>query len=421
MAPEAPPRPPLTMGHVVVMVTTSYPRFPGDSVGTFMEPIAKSVAARGHEVHIVAPWHRLVARPAMEQGVFFHFYRYAPLPSLNVFGYAAAMRADVTLRGAAFVAAPLALAAGWRTARAVARRHRATIMHGHWVIPGGVTAALAAPAVPLVISLHGSDVYVAETFAPARVAARRAFRAAGFVTACSDDLARRAVALGADPARIETVPYGVDVARFTTGAAAREARRRELGVGDRVPLCVAAGRLVHKKGFTYLIDAVASVPGLVLAVVGDGTLARELRAQARTTGVAERVHFLGNQTQDRVGEYLGAADIVCVPSIRDDSGNVDGLPNVVLEGLASATPLITTTAGGIGAVVEDGRTAVVVPERDSGAIAAAMIRLLSDPQAARNIGSAGRALVQTRFGWERTAARFEAAYTRALALQSGHS
>ena len=80
--------------HVVVMVTTSYPRFPGDHVGTFMEPIAKSVAARGHEVHIVAPWHPLVHRGAREDGVRFHFYKYAPVRSLNVFGYAAALRAD---------------------------------------------------------------------------------------------------------------------------------------------------------------------------------------------------------------------------------------------------------------------------------------------------------------------------------------
>src|SRR3954447_25567595 len=155
------------MSQVVVMVTTSYPRFPGDSVGTFMEPIARSVAARGHEVHVVAPWHPLVARPAEEQGVHLHFYKYAPVRALNVFGYAAAMRADVSLRGAAYVAAPLALAAGWNAARSVARQYRATMMHGHWVIPGGPIAAAAAPGLPLVISLHGSDVYVAETMAPA--------------------------------------------------------------------------------------------------------------------------------------------------------------------------------------------------------------------------------------------------------------
>jgi glycosyltransferase involved in cell wall biosynthesis len=272
--------------------------------------------------------------------------------------------------------------------------------------------------VPLVVSLHGSDVYVAETFAAARLAARYTFRRAGFVTACSDDLAKRAIALGADPARIETVPYGVDVARFHPDQDVRTARRRELGVGDRVPLCVAAGRLVRKKGFEYLIDAMASVPGIVLAIAGEGTLAGELQARARTAGVAERIRFLGNQTQDRVGEYLAAADMICVPSIRDDSGNVDGLPNVVLEALASGAPLITTAAGGIGAVVDDNRTAIVVAERDAAAIAAAMVRLVSDPEMARHIGGAGRALVQARFGWERAAERLEAAYTRALALKS---
>jgi glycosyltransferase involved in cell wall biosynthesis len=409
------------MPHVVVMVTTSYPRFPGDSVGTFMEPIARSVAARGHVVHIVAPWHPLITRPREEHGVQFHFYRYAPLPSLNVFGYAAAMRADVSLRGAAYLVAPLALAQGWRTARKIARRHRATVMHGHWVVPGGVTAALAAPDLPLVVSLHGSDVYVAETFALARAAARRTFRRAGFVTACSTDLARRAIALGADPARIETVPYGVDADRFRPDPAVRAARREQLGVGGDVPLCAAAGRLVRKKGFEYLIDAAASTPGVVLAIAGEGTLHDELRERARAADVLERVRWLGNQTQDRVGELFAAADMICVPSVRDDSGNVDGLPNVVLEALASGTPVITTAAGGIGAVAEHGRTAMVVPERDAAAIAAAMVRIVADPDASRRLGTAARDFVSQQFGWERTAGRLEAAYDRALAFKSRSS
>jgi len=400
------------------MVTTSYPRFPGDSVGTFMEPIARSIAARGHEVHVVAPWHPLVSRAAEEGGIRFHFYRYAPIRSLNVFGYAAAMRADVSVRGAAYVAAPLALAAGWREARRVARRHRATIMHGHWVIPGGITAAAAAPSLPLVVSLHGSDVFLAERFGPAKIAARRAFRQAGFVTACSDDLARRAIGLGADRGRIETVPYGVDVERFHPDGAARAERRRELRIDDRVPLCVAAGRLVRKKGFEYAIDALADVPGAVLAIAGDGTLREELERRSETAGVAERIRFLGNLSQDRVGEYFAAADVICAPSVRDDSGNVDGLPNVVLEAMASATPLITTAAGGIGAVVEDGRTALIVPERDAPAIASAMRMIFENAARAHTIGTSARAAVQQSFGWDRVAERFEFAYSRALAFKS---
>ena len=92
-------------------------------------------------------------------------------------------------------------------------------------------AATAAPSLPLVVSLHGSDVYVAETLNPARRAAGYVFRRAAAVTACSADLARRAIRLGADPGRIEVVPYGVDVDRFRPQGDARDgdsraARRR---------------------------------------------------------------------------------------------------------------------------------------------------------------------------------------------------
>ena len=407
--------------HVVVMVTSSYPRFPGDSVGTFMEPIAKGVAARGHEVHVVAPWHPRVARGAHEDGVSFHFYKYAPTRSLNVFGYAAAMRADVSLRGAAYVAAPLALAAGWFAARAVARRHRATVMHGHWVIPGGVVASAAARRLPLVVSLHGSDVYVAEHLALARQVARRVFRRAGAVTACSQDLARRALALGADPERMEVVPYGVDPVRFRPDPLLRAKRRASQGIATEVPVVVAAGRLVRKKGFEYLIDALAMVPeglGALAVIAGGGDLEAELRARAQAARVTDRVRFLGNLSQDDIAAWLATADMVVVPSVRDDSGNVDGLPNVVLEALSSGTPLITTAAGGIGAVVEHGRTGIIVPERDSVALAEAIAALAGDPARRVQLGEAARAAVTARFGWETVAARFEAAYDRALAMMS---
>jgi glycosyltransferase involved in cell wall biosynthesis len=408
------------MNHVVVMVTSSYPRFPGDSVGTFMEPIATSVAQRGHEVHVVAPWHPLVRRNAEERGVHFHFYRYAPVPALNVFGYAAAMRADVKLRGAAFLAAPLALAQGWRTARAVARAHRATVMHGHWVVPGGVTAAIAAPRLPLVVSLHGSDVFVAETLAPARIAARAAFRRAGVVTACSADLATRAIAIGADPSRVEVVPYGVDVTRFAPDAASRARVRADIGMRDDQLLVFAAGRLVRKKGFEYLIDAIAGLPPTVpaiLAIGGAGDLEAELQNRAARAEPG-RVKLLGNLTQDQVARHLAAADLVVVPSVVDDAGNVDGLPNVVLEALASGTAVITTAAGGIGAVVSDQQTALVVPERDPGAIRAAIAALAADPPQRARLGGQARSMVADRFAWTRTAERFEIAYDRALALRS---
>ena len=197
------------MPHTIVMVTTSYPRYRGDTVGTFMEPIARGIAARGHAVHVVAPWHPTIDRPASEGGVSLHYFRYAPVAGLNVFGYASGLRADVTLRGSAFLTAPFAVAAGWSAARRVARRYGATIMHGHWVVPGGVIAAAAAAALPLVISLHGSDAYIAERYRVVGWMAEAALRRARWVTACSHDLARRAVTLGAAANRVNVVPYAV--------------------------------------------------------------------------------------------------------------------------------------------------------------------------------------------------------------------
>jgi glycosyltransferase involved in cell wall biosynthesis len=403
------------MRHRVVFVTSSYPRFPGDAIGSFMEPIARSVARRGHDVHVVAPWHPTLRRPD-EERVRFHFFKYAPVRRLNVFGYAQALRADTDLTLNAWLAAPLALVAGWRAVRRVAREIRATVLHAHWVVPGGAIAALAGSA-PLVVSLHGSDVYVAERHGIARRAAAAAFRRARAISACSDDLARRAVAIGADPDRVTVVPYGVDADRFRPDRAARAAVRSGLGLTDAQPLVFAAGRLVSKKGFEYLIDAAALLAergeAPTVAIAGGGDLEPDLRRRARDRGIAERVRFVGVLDQADVARHLAAADVAVVPSVRDDRGNVDGLPNVVLEALASGTSVVTTRVGGIAAVAEHDRTALVVPYRDAGALAAAIAGLLESPDRRAALGGAARDVVAARFGWDRAAERFEALYDRA--------
>jgi glycosyltransferase involved in cell wall biosynthesis len=274
---------------------------------------------------------------------------------------------------------------------------------------------------PLVVSLHGSDVYVAETLGPARRAARAVFRRAGVVTACSSDLGRRAVALGADPARIVVVPYGVDVERFRPDAERRACLRHRLGVTDNTSVILAAGRLVRKKGFEYLIDAMGILrqhPDMVMVLAGDGDLRNELEARAASAGIPDRVRFLGNQSQDEVAGWLTAADVVVVPSVRDDSGNVDGLPNIVMEALASGTPLIATPAGGIGAIVQNDRTGVIVSERDAQALAAAVRALASDTSRRRRIGEAARQMAASRFCWAETARQIEGAYEHALAIKS---
>ncbi|MCU0257252.1 MAG: glycosyltransferase, partial [Vicinamibacterales bacterium] len=187
------------------------------------------------------------------------------------------------------------------------------------------------------------------------------------MTACSADLRDRALRLGAPADRSEVVPYGVDTSRFAPqpSADAREAVRAGLGVARDDLLVFAVGRLVRKKGFEYLIDAVAALapsrPRLACVIAGAGDLDQDLRARAAALGVAGRVRFPGLLPHDRTAAAMAAADVIAVPSVRDDAGNVDGLPNVVLEALATSTPVVATPAGGIGSVVEDEVNGRLVP------------------------------------------------------------
>ena len=125
--------------------------------------------------------------------------------------------------------------------------------------------------------------------------------------------------------------------------------------------------------------------------------------------------------QDDVAASLAAADIVVVPSVRDRSGNVDGLPNVVLEALASATPVVATPAGGIGSVVRDGVTGLLVPEARRGGAGLGDCGAARCPGAACGAGHDCAAVGRDEGSWGRAIDRFEDAYEIACRPPNGRA
>ena len=172
-----------------------------------------------------------------------------------------------------------------------------------------------------------------------------------------------------------------------------------------------------------LIDAAATLArdhrDLRLVIAGDGDMASVLRERAAAAGVSDRVLLPGVVPQHEIPKWLAAADVAVVPSVHDEAGNVDGLPNTVLEIMASGTPLVATRVGGIGQVATDGETARLVPERDPAALATAISGLIAHPDVGAAIGQRARTLVSREYGWPGVAEQFTAIYDRVTASNDG--
>ena len=152
-----------------------------------------------------------------------------------------------------------------------------------------------------------------------------------------------------------------------------------------------------------------------LVLFGDGDLRGALEAQVARLGLGTRVLFAGRVERDRLPALFAAADLFLLPSVHDHAGNVDGLPNTLLEALATGLPIVASRVAGVPTVIEDGVEGLLVPERDPGALAAAVAALLDDPEWAARLGRAARARVERELTWPAVARRFVAVYEAAVA------
>lgn len=398
----------------ILAITSSYPLAPGDSTAPFVESIVRSVAELGHDVDVLVPEHRSWRRPAVEGRVRYHRYRYSPRRSWTPWGFSESLRGGAKIKRPLYALAPLVVASAVRSARSLLDEGGFDVVHVHWVVPNGPIGALAARrrGVPLVVSLHGSDVAVSERSAAVGHVTRWSLERSAAVVAPSEELLERARALGGS-GRFARIPYGADADALSAPPGAAAALRDRLGLAAEDVVVAGIGRLLRVKGFDYLVAAHAraleELPQLRLVLVGDGAEHGRLAAQARELGVADSVRFAGTVARDEIPAYFSAADLVAVPSVRYE-GYVDGLPNVALEAMAAGRPLVATDVGGLPELVRPGVNGVLVPEKDSRALADAIIELARDPDLRERLGAEGRSEIREKRSWEAVGRRYVELY-----------
>jgi len=288
----------------------------------------------------------------------------------------------------------------WATGR-ILRRQRVDMIHAHWLIPQGLTAALLqllpGRKVPFVVTSHGADLY---TLRGGLLKALKRFilSRAGVATVVSSAMLEGLRGLDAPTGKVSVLSMGVDLAkRFAPDPAVPRSAKELLFVG----------RLVEKKGLRHLLNALPVVleadPDAHLTVVGFGPEESTLKEQSRRLGVESAVRFLGAVPQAELPTLYQRAALFVAPFVRAESGDEEGLGLVLVEAIGCGCPVVAGDVLAVRDVVGPDSAEVVVDVRDAQALAKRIIRVLSDPDAEKQRVERLRVRSIERFAWDRVA------------------
>jgi glycosyltransferase involved in cell wall biosynthesis len=295
------------------------------------------------------------------------------------------------------------LGGGKRWLEAIERDNPALI-HAHFFNDGLDAVRIGRELdIPVITTVHGHDITKHENAQAEHSVSRRFFEQVDGVIAVSNFIAEQALARGCPEDKLIQHYIGIDLERFD------QAKRES----DR-PSLLFVGRLVEKKGCSYLLQAMERLkprfPGLQLTIIGDGELAPALRAEAAQRQL--NVVFAGAASSEQIREHLSRSWLFVAPSITAQSGDTEGLGMVFLEAQALQTPVVSFRSGGLVEAVEDGVTALLSEEKDVQGLAADIESLLENASLRHKMGRAGRKRVEKSFDVRKQCAKLETIYDK---------
>ncbi|MCG8609724.1 MAG: glycosyltransferase, partial [Pseudomonadales bacterium] len=279
------------------------------------------------------------------------------------------------------------------------------VIHAHWIIPQGLVATLVRSIgrfkLAIVVTSHGADLFALNGKILTWLK-RKVVKSSDKITVVSSTMKSYCVReLNVSSEKVIVQSMGVDLQnRFTINPAKK---RNPFGL-------VFVGRLVEKKGAKYLIDSLPKVlsryPQVHLLIIGDGTLEFSLKAQVESLSLMKNVTFLGAMQNSQIPNYLNENSIAVVPSIVEDNGDQEGLGLVIVEAIGCGCTVIASDLPAIRDVVSDGHTGVLVESKSSDALAAAIIKIIENPELQQMIKENAKNYVNDKFDWRGVGQRY---------------
>lgn len=266
---------------------------------------------------------------------------------------------------------------------------------------------------PSIVSFHGADVTVEMNKPAYRQATREMLGAVKLVLVRSESLRRALTELGCDETKIALQRTGIPLEEFPFRERSFPSRSR----GSEWRL-VQAGRLIEKKGLPVTLRAFAvfrdRYPNATLTIAGEGPLLDELQKLTRELNIEDRVSFTGFVSQEQLREIYYRSHIFLHPSQIGRDGNQEGVPNSMLEAMASGLPVFATEHGGIPEAIENGLSGVLISERDHEGLARALVNAAKDPAFLSQIARSGAEAVRKNFDLQLQTQRLEDIYLRTM-------
>ena len=251
---------------------------------------------------------------------------------------------------------------------------------------------------PLAISAHAKDIWTTAAWEIQDKAAD-----AAWITTCTQVGVDHLRGLISQPSKVRLARHGIDLQRFPVADRAGTPHKT---TGPLILFSV--GRLVEKKGYSDLLNALADLPSELrwqFVHIGGGELQRILQQQARSLGIDSQIDWLGPQTQTTILDWLRRADIFVLASRIAQTGDRDGLPNVLMEAQSQAVACISTSVSAIPELIETEQTGILVPPNEPRSLTQAICRLANDPELRGRLGQAGADRVRSEFSMSESADR----------------
>lgn len=385
----------------ILLLTHSFPRFAGDPPGNFIFRLTRSLQELGVEIHVVAPSSPGYPDHEVLEGIHVHRFRYAPR-KYETLAYTGNMAQDVAARWSAKFAMVGLLGSYFTESVRLRRKINPDLVHAHWWFPGGLVGTWVSKLaqIPLITTLHGSDIRLIRDVSPAKSLARMVLQHSACVTTVSSWLAQEVESLGWKTNTV-VAPMPVDTEMFSPDPTIAREKNRILFVG----------RLNPQKGVSHAIRALAFTKAKIsLDVVGDGPDMAKYQALAQEVGVSDRVNFLGALPHNELPDLYRRATALVVPSIDE------GLGLVAVEAQLCQTPVIAFESGGLTDIVQHGKTGLLIPPSPSSAklFAAAFDELVNNHERAAALGTAGQMFALANFAPESVASKYLELYKKTV-------